>query len=357
MIFEGQGQSMSLQEQIIPDLKSGELLVKNLYTSICGSDLHTYCGLRHEKVPTVLGHEIVGEVMAFSDDHSGKDYLGKALNIGDTITWSIFSSDAASEMSKAGMPQKAAGLFKYGHAQVTADDALHGGLATHCILKPGTAILGISKDIPLPAAAIINCAVATVAGAVRLAGMLEHKKVLITGSGLLGMVCAAMCKDLGASNIHMADINSNRLEQAYAFGADETHLLTDPAIKLPEEIDVTFDMSGAPEAMENGLKSLAIGGTAIWIGAVFHNRAVQVDAESVIRRLVTIRGLHNYNFEDFEYAVNFITKNYQIFPFEQVVSKEFSLSETEDAFKYAVEHKPLRVGINFNQKANVTDGQ
>lgn len=348
IIFDGHGKPMSMNEQTIPPLKPGEILVKNLYTTICGSDLHTYCGLRNEKVPTVLGHEIVGEIVAFSEDHIRRDYLGNALNLGDTVTWSIFSSDPASPISKAGMPQKAEGLFKYGHAQVTNDDALHGGLATHCILKEGTAVIGISKQIPLPVAAIINCAVATVAGSLRLAGNIDKKKVLITGSGLLGIVCAAMCKDAGATIVHMADINPQRLQQAEYFGADKTYLLTDFTVQLPVDIDVAFDMSGSPDAMEAGLKALGIGGIAVWIGAVFHTRGVSVDPETVIRKLITIKGLHNYNFDDFVYAVNFITANHHIYPFNSVVAKEFSLLDAEEAFKYAVDNKPLRVGININ---------
>lgn len=356
MVFAGQGQPMSLLETHIPDLKSGELLVKNLYTSICGSDLHTYCGLRQEKVPTVLGHEIVGEIIGFSADHPKTDHLGNVLGVGDHVTWSIFSSDPDSVMSKAGMPQKGEKLFKYGHAQVTADDALHGGLSTHCILKPGTAVLRISKEIPLPVAAIINCAVATVAGALRLAGQLKGKTILITGTGLLGMVCAAMCKEAGAQYIHVADLNAERLKQATDFGANETHLLTDSTLSLPAGIDVAFDMSGSADAMENSLNTLAIGGIAVWIGAVFNTRKVKIDAESIVRRLVTIKGLHNYNFEDFVYAVNFIDKNHQVFPFATVVSKEFSLLETNEAFEYAVANKPIRVGIHLDQQTTQSNG-
>jgi putative phosphonate catabolism associated alcohol dehydrogenase len=346
--FHGHKQAMKMSAMAIPPLNEGEVLVKNLYTTICGSDLHTYCGLRTEKTPTVLGHEIVGEIVLMASPHPAVDYLGKELKVGDRVTWSIFSSDPSSSMAVKGMPQKGEGLFKYGHAQITDTDALHGGLATHCILRPGTAILKIGTDIPLPIAATINCAIATVAGAFRLAGNVKDRKVLITGAGLLGVVSVAMSKAAGAAAVHIADINEHRLQQAEEFGADEIHVLTaDTPINL-KDIDIAFDMSGSPDAMELGLESLAIGGTAVWIGAVLNTRKIQVDAEKVIRRLLTIKGLHNYNFEDFVHAVEFITENFQRFPFASIVSKEFMLEEAEAAFNYALEYKPLRVGIHIN---------
>ncbi|MFC6101392.1 zinc-binding dehydrogenase [Olivibacter domesticus] len=349
--FHGHNESMQLLEVPIPTIEAGEILVKNLYTTICGSDLHTYCGLRKENTPTVLGHEIVGEILAISAQHSGMDYCGNTLQVGDRITWSIFSSDVNSEMARKGMPQKGSGLFKYGHAQITNTDTLHGGLGTHCILKAGTAVLKIATDIPLPIAATINCAVATVAGAFRLAGTVKNSKVLITGAGLLGIVSVAMSKAAGAATIHVADINEQRLLQAKEFGADEIHMLSSGTPENLKDIDVAFDMSGSPEAMELGLASLAIGGLAVWVGAVLNTRKIQVDAEKVIRRLLTIKGLHNYNFEDFVCAVDFISEHYQNFPFSTIVGREFALKDAEAAFDYALKKKPLRVGILINPHA------
>ncbi|WP_316809175.1 zinc-binding dehydrogenase [Pedobacter agri] len=348
MVFYGHGKQISPEEHSIPSLHPGEILVKNRYTSICGSDLHTFCGLRNEKMPTVLGHEIVGEVLAFADSGVHQDYLGNNIEIGDRVTWSIFASDPNTQLAKAGMPQKSDGLFKYGHALLTGQDALHGGLSTHCILKKGTAVIRISEDIPLPVAAIINCAVATVAGAVRLAGSVAGKNVLITGSGLLGLVCSAICKQEGAESIHVADLQQSRLNQAVAFGADFVYnTATNDA--LVNAADIVFDMSGSPDAMEAGLAALNIGGIAVWVGAVFNTRKVQVDAESIVRRLITVKGLHNYNFDDFVYAVNFITQYHQKFPFKEIVSKEFELVQAQQAFDYAVKEKPLRVGIQINE--------
>ncbi|MDQ6480122.1 alcohol dehydrogenase catalytic domain-containing protein [Dyadobacter sp. LHD-138] len=355
LVFTGVGEELELIEKQIPEIGHAEVLVKNLYTTLCGSDLHTFCGVRHEKTPTVLGHEIVGEVVEIGSGHTGRDYAGNPLRVGDVVTWCIFSSDPQSAEALKGMPQKASGLFKYGHAQLTDQDAFHGGLAEYCILKENTAILRIPGDVPLAVAATINCAIATVAGALRLAGDIRGKRVLITGLGLLGIVCTAMCKDAGAAMILTADINSQRLGQSLAFGAGDTYLLghsevnavTDQLQPSPEDMDVVFDMSGAPDAMEMGINSLRVGGIAIWVGAVFTARKVACDAEQIVRKLITIKGLHNYNYEDFVAAVEFIGRCHKDFPFDKIIGKEFTLSQAQAAFEYALAHKPLRVGIRL----------
>jgi len=110
-------------------------------------------------------------------------------------------------------------------------------------------------------------------------------------------------------------------------------------------------MSGAPDAMEASVDVLNVGGTAIWVGAVFNTRKVKLNPESIIRNLITIKGLHNYNFQDFAHAVDFIERNWRRFPFENVVEKQFDLSDAQQAFEYAIEHKPLRVGIRINPSA------
>ncbi|WP_229240663.1 zinc-binding dehydrogenase [Dyadobacter sp. SG02] len=353
LVFTGAGEDLQLQAMELPAIGEGEVLIKNLYTTLCGSDLHTFCGLRTEQTPTILGHEIVGRVVAVGKGHTGLDYSGAPLVPGDIVTWSIFSSDPESDEARRGMPQKAAGLFKYGHTQVTEIDSFHGGLAEYCILRRNTIVLKIPAGVPLNIAATINCAVATVAGALRLAGEVRGKRVLITGLGLLGMVCAAMCKDKGATQIYTADINEKRLAQSRGFGADVAYSLAEDqaghgnAARKPSGVDIVFDMSGAPDAMEAGIAALGIGGTAVWVGAVFASRKVKIDAEQVVRRLVTIKGLHNYNYEDFTNAVEFMGRNHNVFPFETVVGKEFELENAQQAFEYAVEHKPLRVGIRI----------
>lgn len=105
-LFNGPGQAFELKEFEVRALQPGELLVKNVYTTICGSDLHTFCGVRKEPSPTVLGHEIVGEIVALHPMHTGFDLRGKPLQPGDRITWTVFSSNPQSINSLRGIPQK-----------------------------------------------------------------------------------------------------------------------------------------------------------------------------------------------------------------------------------------------------------
>lgn len=355
--FNGPGKTLEIRTEVVRELLPGEILVKNQFTTICGSDLHTYAGVRKEPCPVVLGHEIVGTIVEIESHHSGRDYTSEKLETGDLVTWTIFSSDPTSSRALEGIPQKGENLFKYGHAQITENEHFHGGLAEYCILKPGTGILKLPTDLPPQVAATVNCSISTVAGAIRLAGNLRDKKVVIFGAGMLGITCAAMCRIKSAKWVAVVDISSERLTKAMSFGADETFnsnvsdLVEEIGNKFPKNgVDVVFDMSGSPEAMETGLELLGVGGKAIWVGAVFGTRKVQLNPENLIRKLITIRGLHNYNFEDFVSGLNFIKRYWKRFPFESVVEKEFDLEDAEAAFEFALENKPLRVGIRINPK-------
>lgn len=332
----------------IPELNDGEILVNIRYTTLCGSDLHTYCGLRNEPCPTILGHEIVGVIEEISATHSGTDVEGNQLRVGDLVTWTVFASDPNTTSYQPEIPQKNERLYKYGHRQITEQDDFHGGLATHIILRPHTCIRVLPKEMSLGVAATINCAIATSAGALRLAHTITEKNVHVAGIGLLGLVTIAMCKELGAKNIIASDVNPTRLAMAKRFGASHTINLRDTAdshILQDITIDRFIDMSGSPDAMELGIETLGLHGRAVLVGAVFNQRKTQIDAEKVIRKMLSIKGLHNYNYTDFSTAVDFIIDNWQKYPFESLIEREFPLTEVNAAIDYAINHKPIRAGL------------
>src|SRR5690606_9892932 len=187
-VFHSANTPLTKIEAPLPNLQEGEILVNIRYTTLCGSDLHTYCGLRQEPCPTILGHEIVGIIEEISPGHSGLDAAGSKLRKGDLVTWTVFSSDPSAATYQPETPQKNSRLYKYGHRQITDSDNFHGGVASHIVLRPHTCIRILPKGISLSVAATINCAIATSAGAIRLAGPIAGKNVHIAGIGLLGLV-------------------------------------------------------------------------------------------------------------------------------------------------------------------------
>ncbi|MEO1010211.1 MAG: zinc-binding dehydrogenase [Bacteroidota bacterium] len=352
-IFTGSGIPMSLQEIDVPELVKGQVLVRNRYTTLCRSDLNTFSGKRTEKTPTILGHEIVGTIAKLADGSPQTDTAGKELRTDDRITWAIYSSNPKSTLAKRGIPQKAPDLFKYGHEAIRGNKTLHGGLAQFTLLQPNTPILKLNDDIPDSVAALINCSVSTVAGALRLAGPLAGKNVVVSGVGMLGLVACGMAQTAGAKSVTAMDINEHRLKKAKVFGAshffnpgvdsEESLLRT---FGRPNPFDVVLEFSGAASAMENTLKLLSIGGSAIWVGATFPQRDIQLDAEYLIRKLLTIKGLHNYNLEDFKTAVAFVSEHHSTYPFSSLVEHYGTLDKVNEAFKYGIDSNAFRVGID-----------
>ena len=67
-------EGLALRELPEPVLAEGELKVKVLAASICGSDIHAMNDERITVMPVVLGHEYVGQVVETrADEHAFQD--------------------------------------------------------------------------------------------------------------------------------------------------------------------------------------------------------------------------------------------------------------------------------------------
>ena len=74
MLFNDPNHQFEFNSFEIPPLSEGEILVENLHKTICGSDIYTFTGVIKELCPTVLGHEIVGRIIAV-DAHRPENIL------------------------------------------------------------------------------------------------------------------------------------------------------------------------------------------------------------------------------------------------------------------------------------------
>jgi alcohol dehydrogenase len=109
--------------------------------------------------------------------------------------------------------------------------------------------------------------------------------------------------------------------------------------------DVALELSGSAHASRSALDVLRIGGTAVWAGAVFPTPPVSIEPETVIRRCLTITGVHNYAPQDLAAAVQFLADNHARYPFAELVAKSFPLADVNAAFRFAETERPVRVAV------------
>jgi alcohol dehydrogenase len=245
-------------------------------------------------------------------------------------------------------------LFKYGHEKISDRHPLSGGLADYCHLAAGTAICRVPSELSDAVACPANCATATVAAAMRYAGPCADRVVLIQGAGMLGLTAAAMAGRGGAREVIVCDKVDERLRRARRFGATRGVPVDDDGAALRAAVeqatsgrgvDVAIDVSGAPAAMEAGIDLLRIGGRYVWVGAVFPARPLAISAERIVRKILSIQGVHNYAPEDLRRALEFLQQSHRQFPFEELVAETFALEDAGAAFLHASRSGALRVAV------------
>lgn len=352
-VFTGQGKPLEIRPFALPELQAGEVLVRVTCCTVCGSDLHTYEGRRATPIPTILGHEILGEVAGLPAEPVC-DLAGRPLTEGDRVTWSIAASCGDCFYCGHQLPAKCEQLFKYGHEAIDPIHPLSGGLAEYCHLAPGTAIVRVPEVLPDQVACPANCATATVAAALRVGGGCRDEVVLIQGAGMLGLSATALAATLGAAEVIVCDVDANRLQQAPRFGASQAVLVAEGTETLTEVVqrltagrgvDLAIELSGSPASIAAGLAELRIGGRYILVGSVFPSADIPVSAEWIVRRWLNIHGVHNYAPEDLATAIAFLAQAHERYPLGELVSQSFPLEQAEAAFQYAIDQRPHRVAV------------
>lgn len=329
------------------------VLVRVNLATICGSDLHTVSGRRGADVPCVLGHEAVGTVAAPTSLRSAE---GKPLNVGDRIIWSLTTSCGACHFcANKNLPQKCETMFKYGHVQCADENTLSGGFASHIQLKAGTAIYHIPDSIQDEEAAPINCALGTVMNGLKTIGTYPGETAIVHGAGMLGIYAACYLREQGYDMVAIVDKNTHRLQMAEQFGA--THILNaditsaeDITTILKEitdgrGIDLAVEVSGAPSALPDMIKWLAIGGRCLTLGYVYPLENIPFNVHQLVTKCINLQGVHNYHSTVLKSALSFIEENRTRYPFAEFIGKTYSLSEINDAFAHAFRQDVIRIAI------------
>ncbi len=354
-VYDAPNTPFVIKDLPMRDVHDDEVLVRVTMSTICRSDIHSYHGLRPNPCPGILGHEIIGII-----EQLGKnivhDMRGEALKEGSRITWTEYFHHGESYYRDVhDMPQKSEGIRKYGHDLVETDPHLLGGFAEYCYVVPGTGILILPDELSDEEAAPLNCGVATMISVTQAAQIEMGDVVVVQGLGLLGLYGCAMAKARGARRVIGLDTVSDRLKAAKKFGADETidissHsddslIETVRAMSPPDGADVIIEVCGVPDVIPAGLQMLRVGGRYVLGGIVTPNADVTFDANILVKKWISLRGIHNYHPRHLIQALDFVMANRDRFPFKDIVDSKFGLDELGEAFERASDRTVLRAAI------------
>lgn len=318
------GPDRPLERIAVPELTlhAREVLVEVELATVCGSDVHTVAGHRKAAMPQVLGHEQVGRVVALGPGDPPRVLDGSRLAIGDRIVWGVAVDCGSCRQCRRGHPQKCEQLQKYGHEQMRRGGELSGGIASHVHLLPRTPIVKVSEALPAEVLAPASCATATIAAAIGAAEELhefEGEIVVVAGCGMLGLTAIAMAAELGALVVAI-DPDPARRELAARFGAKAS---AEPnQVSVHEAIrrsagkrqrgatghGIAIEASGHNDSIGLLIDTADIGATIVLVGSVFTAPPLGLQAEHLIRRLLTIRGVHNYRPGHLAQAVGFLER-------------------------------------------------
>ena len=351
-LYHGPNKEVELLYMQWPLPNRNEALVKISHCAICRSDVHTICGRRHAQTPSVLGHEIIGKLVAMGDTFTKKDFNGQRLNLGDRITWTIYSHCGTCFFCQNNLPQKCASLFKYGHEAVSeTGQGSSGGMADYIMIRPGTAVLKLPETISDYSATPINCAVATAAAMIRESNCRIdlNTTTIIMGGGYAGLSAVALAKYKGCGRILVFEINIDLHQRCLNFGADAVFIPGDPkAVDLINQwtqqrgVDLVLELAGSTDAAQFGLNHLRTGGCLVLGGTVFPSPPLRIDPDQIVRRCLSIKGSHNYHPEDLITATDFLNSTQQILPWGELVGAVFTLEDCNAAIQYAKDNPGKR---------------
>ena len=357
--FVGPNQPFVMKEYPVVPPGPDQVLVQVTMGTICRSDISSWEGKRYNPTPSILGHEIIGVIEALGDG-VGPDLQGQALRVGDRITWTEFLyCGKCHYCSVLDTPQKCINIQKYGHISSDQEPHFLGGFADYCYVLPRTGIVRIPNNLSDQEATPIMCGVPTMLSVIESVSVGIDDTVVIQGLGLLGLYGIALARAKKAHTVIAIDSVKARLDMAETFGADQvfdaSKMSADDLVAAvrnacpPDGADVIIEVCGDPAVIPQGIDMLRAGGRYAITGTVSPNTNVNLDANRILSRMVTIRGVHNYHPRHLVEALNFVNKHQSKYPLKQLVDAEYTLQNLDTAFNDMSDRKVIRAAIIPNK--------
>ncbi len=265
VIFDGK------QVRVVTDLEvrdpgPGEVRVEIRAAGLCHSDLSVVDGTIPFPVPVVLGHEGAGVVEAVGE---GVTHVAP----GDHVALSTLANCGTCAECDRGRPtmcRQAIGRpgRPFSHAGLPVHQfAANSAFAERTVVKAVQAVR-VPEDIPMASAALIGCGVLTGVGAVLNRARVDRgDRVLVIGTGGIGLNVLQGARLAGALRIVAVDANPAKEEVARRFGATDFLTSTEGVRDiLPTGVDHAFECVGRVELIRQAIDALDRHGQAVLLG-------------------------------------------------------------------------------------------
>ena len=349
-----------MQDIEIPELNDGDVLVKVLLAGVCGTDVHQYLG--HipaggpiEDPPVIQGHEVIGKIVKSMG--VTEDVVGNELKEGDRVIWCHQWCGKCYSCRILGQPFMCDNSAGYGFAD---PKKLRGGYAEYELITAGTDILKVPESVKDEEALGIGCAfrsaVSNYETLLNHGGIKVGENVVVQGVGPIGLYCTVLAAQSPAAKIITIDMSEPRLEFSKKWGA--THTISMNEYTTPEArrekileltggrgADVVFEASGAPASFVEGVDMLAKMGRYVVIGQA-SQRTVDFAPGKILEKYCVILGNKGADIRHFYKALNFIDAYREKYPFGDIISHKFPLTEADKALEVSMKGIALKAVID-----------
>ncbi|MFJ9909482.1 L-idonate 5-dehydrogenase [Streptomyces sp. NPDC101152] len=329
---------LRVAELPVPEPGPGQALVAVRYGGVCGSDLHYWkhggVGDFRLREPMLLGHEVVGTVVGYGFPSPASPPVGTAVAVHPATPCGACPECGDGRRNVCRDTRYLGSAARFPHVQ--------GGFAARVVVPAG-------QLRPLPEGLALRRAVlaeplSVALHAVRRAGDMTGRHVLVTGAGPIGCLVVAAARAAGAARVTVTDLLPAALEYARVAGADTVVRADDPDdAGWPSEADVAVEASGVAAGLDTCLRLVRRGGVVVQLGMLPPGPS-PFAGNLVVSREIELRGAFRFDTE-FDEALRLLAAEPA---FDGLVSAVVPVREAGSAFALAADRsRSCKVLLDF----------
>ena len=332
---------LRIEDYPLEKLSSNQVQISIATGGICGTDLHYYKhgGFGHIKLkePMVLGHEVSGYITKLGSKVTN-------FSIGQLVSVSPSRPCNKCQFCLEGNQNHCVNMKFYGSAMPFPH--IQGAFRETLIAEDYQCVPadGLSPEEAAMAEPLAVCL-----HAIKQAGNIFGKKVLITGSGPIGTLSVLSARRAGAEEILVTDISDQALKFSSSVGADKvinTAKNYDQIEKFQVNkgfFDLAIECSGSASGINDAIKSLKPKGTLIQLGL---GGDILMPLVSVTTKELNLKGSFRFHSE-FELAVKMMKK--KLIDVNPLITHSIPFLNAEEGFNIAMNNheNSMKVQLKF----------